>query len=283
MDRVLVEIDAEGIAHVRMNRPDKLNALDAAMFDGLWSTARELARDRSLRAVVLSGEGRAFCAGLDFSSFASMSPGTAGEQKGGARGLLGREAGSMATRAQDAGWLWHDLPVPVIAAIHGPCFGGGLQIALGADVRFIAPSARMSVMEIKWGLIPDMSGTQTLRHQLRLDVLKELTYTGRIVQGTEAVALGLATHLSDHPQEAATELAREIAGRSPSAVRAGKKLLNRAVVSDERSGLALEARLQAALIGKANQVEAVRANLEKRDPAFVDPVEPELEADDEQA
>jgi enoyl-CoA hydratase/carnithine racemase len=259
-DRVTVSL-ARGIADVRLNRPDKLNALDAPMFEALVETGRGLARERGLRAVVLSGEGRGFCAGLDVASFLG----------GGGRSLFERSAESPANFAQRAAWIWSELPVPVIAALHGVAFGGGLQIALAADVRFVTPDARLSVMEIKWGLIPDMSGSQTLRRLVRLDVAKELTFTGRIVSGTEAAALGLATHVSDSPHEAALELAREIASKSPSAIRAGKQLLDASGVVDVETGLRLEEQLQSALLGKPDQIEAVRANAEKREPRFSDP------------
>jgi enoyl-CoA hydratase/carnithine racemase len=238
------------------------------MFEALVEAGDGLARERGLRAVVLSGEGRAFCAGLDFSSFASMAG--SGARRAGPQ-LFDRSDESPANHAQRAAWVWTELPVPVIAAVHGVAYGGGLQIALGADVRFVAPDARLSVMEIKWGLVPDMSGTQALRHLVRLDVAKELTFTGRVVSGTEAVELGLATHLSDTPREAALALAREIAAKSPSAIRAGKKLLNAAVTASVADGLALEQALQTTLIGRPNQVEAVKANLEKREPRFQDP------------
>jgi enoyl-CoA hydratase/carnithine racemase len=161
--------------------------------------------------------------------------------------------------------------VPVIAAVHGVAFGGGLQIALAADIRIVHPTAQLSVMEIKWGLIPDMTGTQTLRHLVRLDVAKELTFTGRIVSGSEAVALGLATRTADDPQAEALALAREIAAKSPDAIRAGKRLLNESTVVDRAAGLALEERLQRTLLGSANQIEAVQANMAKRAPRFTDP------------
>ncbi len=260
-DRVTVSL-AHGIADVRLNRPDKMNALDTAMFEALFATGHKLAAERSLRAVVLSGEGRGFCAGLDVASFMGAGVG---------RSMFERSAESPANFAQRAAWIWTELPVPVIAAIHGVAFGGGLQIALGADIRFVTPDARLSVMEIKWGLIPDMSGSQTLRRLVRLDVAKELTFTGRIVSGEEAAALGLATHLSDTPREAAFELAREIASKSPSAIRAGKRLLDASGVIAVEAGLQLEEQLQKTLLGKPNQIEAVRANAEKRDPRFVDP------------
>jgi enoyl-CoA hydratase/carnithine racemase len=268
-DRVLCSIK-EGVADVRLNRPDKLNALDLAMFDALVATGRSLLRERGLRSVVLSGEGRAFCAGLDFSSFAAMA-GDASPGPRPARQLFDRDPESPANFAQRAAWIWTELPVPVIAAIHGVAYGGGLQIALGADIRYVAPDARLSVMEVKWGLVPDMSGTQTLRHLVRLDVAKELTFTGRVVGGSEAVGLGLATHLSDTPREAAHALAREIAGKSPDAVRAAKRLWGRAFLSGNEDGLRLEQSLQAGLVGGPNQREAVKANLEKREPRFSDP------------
>jgi enoyl-CoA hydratase/carnithine racemase len=257
-DRVTVSL-SQGIADVRLNRPDKLNALDPAMFEALVEAGRGLGRERGLRAVVLSGEGRAFCAGLDFASFLGGGDG---------RSLFERGPESPANFAQRAAWIWQELPVPVIAAVHGFAFGGGLQIALAADIRFVAPEARLSVMEIKWGLVPDMTGSQTLRRLVRLDVAKELTFTGRVVSGTEAAALGLATHLSDGPREAALELAREIAAKSPSAIRAGKQLLDAAGLLGLEEGLRLEEQLQRTLLGSPDQLEAVRANAEKREPRF---------------
>ncbi len=259
-DRVTVSL-AHGIADVRLNRPDKMNALDSAMFKALVETGRELRTQRGLRAVVLSGEGRAFCAGLDVASFMGGGAG---------RSMFERSAESPANFAQRAAWIWTELPVPVIAAVHGVAFGGGLQIALAADIRFVAPDARLSVMEIKWGLIPDMSASQTLRRLVRLDVAKDLTFTGRIVSGSEAAALGLATHVTATPREAALELAREIASKSPSAIRAGKQLLDASALVDVEAGLRLEERLQSTLLGKPDQIEAVRANAEKREARFTD-------------
>ena len=266
-----VSVRREGpIADVRLNRPDKLNALDPAMFEGLVSAGKNLANDRSLRAVVLSGEGRAFSAGLDFASFLALAAGD-GDPVG--ANLFARASGNPANLAQQVSYLWTSLPVPVIAAVHGVAFGGGLQIALGADIRFAAPDARLSVMEIKWGLIPDMTGTQTLRHLVRLDVAKELAFTGRIVSGREAAELGLVTHVSENPRDDATALAGEIAGKSPHAVRAAKELLNTAGLVGLEEGLKLEERVQRSLLGKPNQIEAVQANLEQRAPRFADPQE----------
>ncbi len=270
-DRVTIQID-DGVADVRLSRPDKLNALDAAMISGLADAGTRIGADPAVRAVVLSGEGRAFCAGLDFASFLELAAGPQADAGGRViADLLAPLPDSPANFAQRAAFVWQEVPVPVIAAIHGVAYGGGLQIALGADIRFIAPDARMSIMEVNWGLVPDMSGTQTLRHHLRLDVLKELTFTGRVVDGAEAVALGLATHLSESPLEDARALARGIAARSPDAVRAAKRLLNASVVTTTEDGLRLEAEIQRPLMGRPNQVEAVMANMEKRPPRFVDP------------
>ncbi len=264
-ERVKIEF-RDGVADVRMSRADKMNAIDSAMFGALGDAGRALAEDKSVRAVVLSGEGRAFCAGLDMESFAAM----AGPRSGGADAKLFERSTSGANRAQLAAWIWQELPVPVIAAVHGVAYGGGLQIALGADLRIVAPDARLSVMEVKWGLIPDMSGTQTLRRLVRLDVAKELTFTGRVVSGTEAVALGLATRTSEKPHDDALALAREIAGKSPDAIRAAKRLLQQSWQGSIADGLKLEEELQRSLIGKPNQLESVKANFEKRAPKFTD-------------
>jgi enoyl-CoA hydratase/carnithine racemase len=255
-----------GVVHVELARPDKINALDAPMFDAIAEAGDRLAAEKALRCVVLSGQGRGFSAGLDFGSFMAMA---------GAGNVVERffesHPDSPANRAQQVAHCWRSLEVPVIAAVHGACFGGGLQIALGADLRIVAPDAKLSVMEIKWGLIPDMTGSQTLRDLVRLDVAKELTFTGRVISGTEAVALGLATRVAETPLEAAFALARDIAARSPHAIRAAKKLLDQTRRLDLEEGLALEAQLQRELLGSPNQLEAVMANLEKRPPRFSDP------------
>ena len=264
-ERVRIE-KKDGVADVRLVRADKLNAFDLPMFGALVDAGLELSRDASLRAVVLSGEGRAFSSGLDIQSVM----GSLGERKGGPR-LSDATDGSPANHAQRAAWIWQEVPVPVIAAVHGVAYGAGLQLALGADIRFVAPDARLSIRETYWGLVPDVALTQTLRNVVGLDVAKELTFTARVVSGKEAVELRLATHLSDDPRRDALALAAEIAGRSPDAVRAAKKLLNTALLGSVADGLRLEAELQASLIGKPNQLEAVRANLEKRAPRFRDP------------
>ena len=267
-DRVSVSI-SEGVADVRLVRADKMNALDAAMFEALVATCARLSREKGLRAVVLSGEGRSFCAGLDMNRFAAM-------QEGGGNGIAGGENRDLTPRThglanfpQQAVWGWRQLPVPVIAAIQGVAFGGGFQLALGADMRFLAPDARMSIMEIKWGLIPDMAGTPILASLVRDDILRELTYTGRIFSAEEAMRYGLATRICDDPRATALEVAREIAGKSPDAIRAAKRLLNNLSV-DPAPALLAESVEQMKLMGAPNQLEAVRANIEKRAPRFAE-------------
>ncbi len=264
----LVTIDKSGgIADVRLNRPDKYNALNPDMFRAIIEAGESLAEARDVRVVVLSGNGRGFCAGLDMASFQGMAGGGGG--RGAVDTLLSRDEGPE-NHAQRPAYVWKKLPVPVIAAIHGVAYGGGCQIALGADIRIAAPDAKLSVMEIKWGLIPDMSITQTLRDLVPLDVAKELTFTGRVLSGEEARELGLVTRVADDPLAAAMALAEEIAAKSPDAVRAGKRLFEDSWHADARSGLEMEAGMQSKLIGSRNQIEAVKANFEKRTPEFED-------------
>ncbi|MFZ5739411.1 MAG: crotonase/enoyl-CoA hydratase family protein [Pseudomonadota bacterium] len=267
-DRVSVTI-TDGVADVRLVRADKMNALDAAMFEALVSTTERLATEKGVRVVVLSGEGKAFCAGLDMGRFAAMKESGGNGIPGGEFRDLTKRTHGQANAPQQAVWGWRMLPVPVIAAVHGVAFGGGCQLALGADIRLMAPDARMSIMEIKWGLVPDMAGTPVLATLLRDDVLRELTYTGRIVTAQEAVSIGLATRIVDDPYQAALAMAREIAGKSPDAIRAAKRMMNSLSV-DPGPALLAESVEQQKLIGSPNQTEAVRANLEKRSPNFTD-------------
>ena len=276
----------DGIADVRLNRPDKYNALSGEMFNAIVEAGESLRGDKSVRVVVLSGNGRGFCAGLDFGSFQGMAGAGSGSPQRGATApekenrqrasaavppIQHNRPGEPEHAAQRPALIWKRLPVPTIAAIHGVAFGGGCQIALGTDIRIAAPDAKLSVMEIKWGLIPDMSLTQTLRDLIPLDLAKELTFTGRIISGTEAKELGLVTHVAADPLAKAMELAREIAGKSPDAIRAGKRLLEATWHADPKTGLDLEQELQRGLIASANQIEAVKANFENRPPKFVDP------------
>jgi len=267
-ERIKVTIEG-GVADVRLVRIDKMNALDDAMFSALVATGERLKSEAGVRAVVLSGEGRAFCAGLDMGNFGRMAQGPRAES-GPVEGGLSDRSHGIANRAQYAVWVWRDIPVPVIAAVHGVAFGGGFQLMLGADMRFIAPDARLAVLEIKWGLVPDMAGTQLLRHLVRDDVARELTYTGRVFSPEEALAYGIATRICPDPRATALEVAREIAGKSPSAIRAAKRLFNASRLVTEEAGLVQEAIEQEALIGSPHQIEAVLANLQKRAPDFRD-------------
>ena len=267
MSSDLVTIDIQnGIADVRLNRAEKYNALSQDMFDAIIEAGQALASADDVSAVVLSGNGRGFCAGLDMASFASMSDGPR-KPKSDTDSLLAKDE-RPENRAQRPAMVWKQLPMPVIGSLHGVVFGGGCQIALGTDIRIAAPDIKMSIMEIKWGLVPDMSITQTLRDIMPMDVAKELTFTGRILNGEQAMEVGLVTRVADDPFAEAMALAEEIAGKNPDAVRAGKALYEQAWHADARTGLELEAALQAELIGTANQIEAVKANFEKRAPSF---------------
>jgi enoyl-CoA hydratase/carnithine racemase len=271
-DRVTCAV-TDGVADVRLNRPGKLNALDPQAFAALEEAGRRVGEDPSVRAVVLSGEGRGFCAGLDVAAFEAMTDASQARAMGdsltgGADGQAPEPGPSWAQRCV---LVWTDLAVPVIAAVHGVALGAGLQIALAADLRVVAPDAQLAVLEIRWGLIPDMTATVQLPRLVPLDVAKELVWTGRVVSGEEAVRLGLATRVSADPRAEALALAAELARQSPDAVRAAKVLLNQSGRVSRAEQLAAEARAMASLIGSANQAEAVRAYFERRAPVFTDP------------
>lgn len=255
--RVSVAI-TDGVADVRLTRPDKLNALDPAMFAALTSTIETLAGMPGLRAVVLSGEGRGFCAGLDMASMADAGLGID----------LATRTHGIANDFQHVAWGWRTLAVPVIAAVHGVAFGGGLQIASGADIRIAAPDARFAAMELKWGIVPDMAGFALWRGLVREDALRELIYTAREFGAQEAQALGFVTRIAANPHAEALTLARTIAARSPHAIRAVKRLAN--LEGDAPTILAAESTEQAALLRSPNQIEAVRANMSRREPHFTD-------------
>jgi enoyl-CoA hydratase/carnithine racemase len=261
-DRVVCTI-ADGVADVRLNRPEKLNALDMALFTALADTAAALADTPAVRAVVLSGEGRSFCAGLDLTAFSAMASGERWRPADDptTTGPDGRSLGQRAVLA------WYDLPVPVIAAVRGHALGGGLQLALGADIRIAAPDAVFSVFEINWGLTPDMAGTQLLPRLVGPDLAAELTYTGRMVEAAEADRVGLVTRIVDDPLAAAHTLAARIAAVNPDAIRANKGLLRQAHGGLE-DGLAAERTVMARIMGSPNQREAAAAGLEKREPRF---------------
>lgn len=259
---VRISIDSH-IAQVTLNRPEKANAINLEMFDALGEAGEQLASDRSVRAVILHGAGENFCAGLDVDIFRH------GEQIVDAQTMAPVEP-SRANRFQRAAYVWRELPMPVICAITGVAFGGGLQIALGADLRYATPDSRFSIMEIKWGLIPDMAISTTLRDILPVDRVKELAWSGRPLAGVEALGLGLVTALHEDPLTAAKQTAEEICGKSPDAIRAMKRLFNSGWQLPEAEALALEAELQMGVFGRQNQREAIAANVEKRAPDFKD-------------
>jgi enoyl-CoA hydratase/carnithine racemase len=260
--RVAIDI-SDHVAVVTLTRPEKHNALDVAMFKAIAGAASQLAAEPGIRAVVLHGDGPSFCSGLDVAGVMASQPDS--------DDLMAPLRGPVPNWFQRPAYSWIEVPVPVIAAIHGHCLGGGLQIALGADIRFATPDARLSVLEVKWGLIPDMAITRTLPRLVGIDVAKELAFTGRIVSGAEAGELGLVTHVVDDPLAAARSLAEEIAGRSPDAVRRMKRLFNDAWTAPAEETLRLEANLQLELLGTPNQLESVRAGMLKEPAQFTDP------------
>lgn len=261
-DRVAIDLGNDGVADVRLIRADKMNALDPEMFTRIIEAGSALQRMKGVRVVVLSGEGRAFCAGLDLSNFSR--PPSEDEPS-----ITERTYGN-ANKFQQVSVQWRKLPVPVIAAVHGVCFGGGLAIASGADIRIVHPQTRMSIMEMKWGLVPDMGGYALWRGLVRDDVLRELIYTNREFSGAEAQALGLATYVDDNPRDRALAIAREIAARNPHAIRAAKRL-QAGMIDRQTDAILLEESIeQHGIMRSRNQVEAVMAAMEKRKPDFED-------------
>ena len=258
-----VAVDRGVVTHVRLTRGDKRNGLDLEMFEALAAVGDALRHDAKVRAVVLSAEGPAFCAGLDWKAFMSTA--------GASQKLLERPKDRPGNLAQEIAWVWQEVPVPVIAALHGACFGGGFQLAMGADLRIAARDTQLSIMEIEYGLIPDMGISRTVFPLLRLDVLKELMFTGRIVDAEEGLALGLLTRVVDDPLAEAMALAETIASKSPHAIRAGKKLVGELQLRDVRAAFELETELQLRLLGSPNQMEAAMAKMQKRVAVFQDP------------
>ena len=260
-DRVAVNVSAH-IAHVTLTRADKMNALDPAMFEAICSAIDELNTLDDLRAVVVSGEGRGFCAGLDLSNFSSDSE---------PMDLMPRTHGT-ANMPQQIAWGWRTLPVPVIAAAHGVAIGGGLNIMSGADIRIIHPDTRCAVMEMRWGLVPDMAGYPLWRGNVRDDVLRKLVYTHAEFSGADACAMGFATEVAEEPLSRAMALADEIAGKNPHAIRAAKRLSNALATSTDEELLLAESEEQTQIIGKPNQIEAVMSQMEGRPAAYPDSV-----------
>jgi enoyl-CoA hydratase/carnithine racemase len=261
-DRVVIALGEDGVADVRLNRPDKMNALDPEMFADIIEAGSLLQRMKGLRVVVLSGEGRAFCAGLDLANFSR--PPAPDEP------LITERTYGNANKFQQVSMQWRKLPVPVIAALHGACVGGGLAIASGADLRIAHPETRMSIMEMKWGLVPDMGGYALWRGLVRDDVLRELIYTNREFSGAEAQTLGLATYVDANPHTRALAIARDIANRNPHAIRAAKRL-QAGMIERETDAILLEESIeQHGIMRSRNQVEAVMAAMERRKPNFED-------------
>jgi len=262
-ERVTVNI-SNYIADVRLNRPDKMNALDEDMFNAIVEAGDAVGRNPKVRCVVLSGEGRAFCAGMDTTNFNPDNKGGIFDEP-----IPSRTHG-IANVFQKVAWVWREIPIPVIAAVHGAAIGGGLNIMSGADIKFITPDAKLSIMELRWGLIPDMAGSQLWRHNVRDDIVRELTYTHRIFSGEEAVNYGFATHLSKSPREDAMKLASAIVSKNPEAIVKAKKMLNAAPYQSAEEGLLMESNLQSKISKSKNQIEAVMAAIQKRPANFDD-------------
>ncbi|MBB3993060.1 enoyl-CoA hydratase/carnithine racemase [Sulfitobacter undariae] len=261
MSRVSVTYENH-IAHVRLTRADKMNAVDQDMITAIIAAGNEVAASDA-RAVIVSGEGKAFCAGIDISGLSGMIG------KDPAELLMPRTHGEGTTNQwQEVAMVWARMDIPVIAAVHGVCFGAGIQLALGADIRIASPDAQFAVMEMKWGIVPDMGGMVLLPKLVRSDVLRRLTYTAEPISAEQAERWGLVTELADDPLAAAQELAETIAGKSPSAIRAAKRLIGIAETADAAAVLDAESRLQVDLIGKPHQMEVIAASFEKRAAVF---------------
>ncbi len=273
---VCLNIDAHGVAHVRLNRAERMNALNGEMFDAILATTEQLSAMPAdeLRAVVLSGEGRSFCAGIDVQNFQRVLQGQGaeidlGQRSGGSHTALMERTHGIANGPQQVVLAWRQLPVPVIAALHGAVFGGGLQIALGADLRFAAPQTRLSVMEMRWGLVPDMAGMVLLRELMGADAVRELVYTARELDAAEALSRGLISRICEDPLAQAQAFAADVARQSPQAIRAAKRLINAAFDGQSPAQVLLaEAQEQQQILGSAEQIETVKARLEKRAAAY---------------
>lgn len=267
-DRVDITIEDQ-IAHVRMVRSDKMNALDNDMMEALIAAGERLKNENGLRAIVMSGEGRAFCAGLDMGNFSAAADNSDDGKKPARKPLIERTHG-LANKPQKVACIWREIGVPVIAAAQGFALGGGFQIFMGADMRFAAPGTKFSIMEIKWGLVPDMGTTHVMARLAREDILKELAMTGRIFEANEAMDIGFLTRIHDDPVAHAMDVARQIAARNPEAIRGIKRLYNEPADRHLPETLLLESEIQDTIIGGPNQIEAIMAEMEKRDAQFSD-------------
>ena len=267
-DRITITVE-DHVAHVEMIREDKMNALDNRMFHGLIEAAATLEDSNDIRVVVISGRGRAFSAGLDMSNFVALVDEDQQADVQSQESLVTRTYGDS-NMFQQVCQAWHNLPMPVIGAAHNVCLGGGLHIFLGCDIRYAAPETRFAIMEIRWGLIPDMGSTPLLPHLVRRDVIKELTFTGRIFMSDEAKELGIVTQIHDDPLAAAVATAKQIAGKNPQAIRANKMVINEAAYLSPADALMLESEIQQGIMGTPNQTEAVKSELEQRPPVFKD-------------
>ena len=259
------------VAHVVLSRPEKMNALDSEMFAAIPMVGDEIRGDKSIRAVVVSGDGGNFCAGLDKSNFSSMLD-NEGLSLGGDEpsSVLAERTHGVANAAQYAVWMWRELPMPVIAAIEGFCLGGGLQIGLGADFRYASIDSQFSILEMRWGIVPDMGSTQIMRHLIRDDIIRELTYTAKLFGAEQAKEWGFITDIADDPVAHAIKVAEQIAYKNPDAIRAAKKILDNSHYLTVQQGLLMESVEQDKIMGSKNQIEAVMAELQKRKPNFKD-------------
>ncbi len=260
MNSLVVVEKKENIAIVSLNRPEKHNGLNMVMIESLINAAKEIKKDKQIRAVVLQGNGESFCAGLDFGSVAQKPASIVPK--------FLKWPWQKANDFQRVAYIWRELPMPVIAVIHGNCFGGGIQIALGADFRFASPDSKLSVMEMKWGLIPDMSGTISINEQLPLDIAKDLAMTGRVISGEEAKEINLVTWLDDNPKEAAFEYAKLLASKSPDAIRACKALFSKNRHASESEALRRERLYQMWMFATPNQRKAMKAGMKKEEAEF---------------
>ena len=266
MSRVTVTYENH-IAHVRLTRADKMNAVDQAMIDGIIAAGQEVAASDA-RVAVLSGEGKAFCAGIDITGLSGMIGKDPSELLMPRRHGAGADGKNTTNQWQEVAMIWHRLDIPVIAALHGAVYGAGMQLALGADIRIAAPKTKFAVMEMKWGIVPDMGGMVLLPRLVRSDVLRRLTYTAEQIETEQAEKWGLVTEISDDPLATAMELAGVIAGKSPSAIKAAKRLIAFAETNDSATVLEAESREQADLMGKPHQMEVVAAEFGKRPAVF---------------